>query len=376
MEITCFLLQADGVVRSGLSFAEAVEARGRAGGVVWIDFLSPTEEDRHSFQELGLHRVAIDACVEPGQHPVRVEQFDDHLFLLLHGVDYEAESTVVETSELALFVGSGFLVTSHRSPLFSVNAVMRRLLDSPGELPHDPGYLAYTLADGLVDNVMPMIDALRDLAEELENAIIESPRQGHIESILDLKHSTLRLGRVLAPQFVVLDHVSDYEGTEVGDEAALGFRHVRDQVRLIESLLATTRERADSAMATYMSAVAIKQNESVRTLTLVAFVFLPLTLLVGIYGMNFQNMPETESEYGYFVVLGVVIVALAGMVAWLTASRVRAVGRNAAARARNIQVDRRKLVGYIGDLGHAATGAVRTGVRFPRSDQGEDPPQT
>lgn len=355
MPVTAFYADATGQVRE-LDAASEIPDGAPAEGLLWLDLTGPGEAERQMLAKVfGFEDWALEVSTGQGEHPPSIEELAGHLLLTVHGVDHSVESDIVETAELHLFVGEAYVVSCHRPMLFSVESIRARIRSGEGRrLMRSPAHLAHAIVEALIENVLPTVDRLQEAVEELEEEAIESPSQALLEALHDLKRSTLRVRRMLEPQRIVLRRVSQLEPGIVDAEAAAGFADLRDEVSMLDSLLASTWEHAENAMSVYLTAVSIRQNEAVRRLAVVATIFLPLSLLAGIYGMNFEHMPELGWRWGYFIVLGVMGVVLATAVAWLTAKRILSLGREASLRARRFSVDPRRLKGYV--EGHAWPG--------------------
>jgi magnesium transporter len=211
-------------------------------------------------------------------------------------------------------------------------------------------FLAHTLVDTLIDNVLPTIDKMSDVAQDIEEETLRNPQPPTLEAILKLKRSTLRVHRVMAPQREVLNRLSRGEFSIIRSEAQIYYRDIYDHLVRIEDLNQTIRDRADNALATYLSSVANKQNETMKVLSIIAAIFLPLTLVAGIYGMNFEYMPELRVPWAYFAVLGFMGIVIIGVMWWFWARNWIAWGRKKPIWVRPFYVAPEKLVGYIGRM--------------------------
>lgn len=209
-------------------------------------------------------------------------------------------------------------------------------------------FLAHSIIDALIDNMLPTIDRMSDVADEIEEEVIRHPQQPTLEAILKLKRSTLRIHRVISPQREVLNRLSRGDFEIISGKAQIFYRDVYDHIVRIEDLNQTLRDRSDNALSTHLSSIANKQNEVMKLLSIVAAIFLPLTLLAGIYGMNFENMPELGWEWGYFAVLGFMGTVIAVLVWWFWARGWIARERRRVSRFRLFEVDPEKLIGHIG----------------------------
>jgi len=351
MVFKAYYLNPEGDLQRSLSEEDIRAAFESKQGLLWVDICDTAEEDGEFFaRNFGFHHLAIEACVGTLIHPPKIDDFGSHLFVIFHGINYTAESDIVETTELAIFLGHHFVVSNHVHPLYSVDSIVRLVEDDGRPLRRGPDFLAYSLIDALIDNVLPTVDKMSDVSEDIEDEVIRNPQQSTLEAILKLKRSILRLHRVMAPQREVLNRLSRREFSIIRDEAQIFYRDVYDHIVRIEDLGQSLRDRADNALATHLSSVANRQNETMRVLSLVATIFLPLALVAGIYGMNFEYMPELGWHWGYFAVVGFVGAAILAAVSWFWARRWIAWSRRRVARVRPFAVDRDKLTEYIGQM--------------------------
>lgn len=351
MPIKTYYLRPDGTIQRDLSEEQTKAAFESCEGLLWVDIVETTEEDGNFLQRtFKFHHLAIEDCVSPLIHPPKIDDFGDYLFIVVHGINHVTESDIVETAELAIFLGPHFVVSNHNLQLYSVESVRRLVEDDGRPMKRGADFLAYALIDTLVDNVLPTIDKMGDIAEEIEEETIRSPQQATLEAILKLKRSTLRIHRVMAPQREVLNRLSRREFQIIRDEAQIFYRDIYDHIVRIEDLNQGLRDRADNALATHLSSVANRQNETMRVLSIVATIFLPLTLLAGIYGMNFEYMPELKWQWGYFTVLGFMGIVI-GIVMWrFWAGQWFSWGRKQVVRVKPFVVEPEKLIGYIGHV--------------------------
>jgi len=329
-------------------------------GLLWVDIVDTTEEDgKFLEQTLAIHPLAAEDCVSKKLHPPKVDDFGEYLFIIVHGINHAVESEVVETAELAIFLGNNFVVSNHHSPLYSIEAVRQLVERDARPMRRGADFLAHALIDALIDNVMPTIDKMTELAEDIEEEVIREPHQSTLEAILKLKRSAVHLHRVMAPQREVLNRISRGDFEVIREDAKIFYRDVYDHIVRIEDFNQTVRDMTDNALATYLSSVANRQNEVMKVLSMVAAIFLPLTLVVGVYGMNFENMPELKSSWGYFAVIGFIGSAIL-ILMWLFWSRGWITwGRRRVIRIKPFVVEKERLVGYLGHIkrrGGKATG--------------------
>ena len=348
MTMKAYYMAPDGSIRHDLSKDEVVTVYESKKGLLWVDVFETTEEDgKFLEQHLHFHHLAVEDCISQQIHPPKIDDFGDYLFIIVHGINHVVESDIVETAELALFLGEHFVISNHSIPLYCINAVQQLAEKDSHSMKRGADFLAHTLVDALVDNVMPSIDLMSDVAEEIEEAVIRLPQPSTLDGIMKLKRSTLRVHRVMAPQREVLNRLSRGEFTMIKTGAQIFYRDVYDHVVRIEDLNQTVRDRADNALSTYLSSVANRQNDTMRILSIVATIFLPLTLLAGIYGMNFDYMPELHWRWGYFMVLGIILLAIL-IVFWrFWASGWFTWGKHRMTWTRPFMVNGNKIRGYV-----------------------------
>jgi len=351
MPVRAYFLTKDGKLQHDPS-EEQIKAASESGeGLLWVDITETTEEDGKFLERVfKFHHLAVEDCVSALIHPPKIDDFDDYLFIVVHGINHVVESDVVETAELAIFLGRNFVVSNHNTPLYSAEAIRQKVETDGRPMRHGADFLAHSLVDTLIDNVLPTIDKMSDVAQDIEEETIRNPQPPTLEAILKLKRSTVRVHRVMAPQREVINRLSRGEFPIIRTEAQIYYRDIYDHLVRIEDLNQTIRDRADNALATYLSAVANRQNETMKVLSIIASIFLPLTLVAGIYGMNFDYMPELKWEWAYFAVLGFMAVVIVGVIWWFWAKNWLAWGRKRAVWISPFYVGPEKLLGHIGRM--------------------------
>jgi magnesium transporter len=303
-------------LQQDLSLADVRAALLSGTGLLWVDFSETTKEDGKILEDVfGFHRLAVEDCLETEIHPPKIDDYGSHIFALFHGINHVAESDIVETAELALFIGATFVVSNHNFRLYSVEEVRYQVETDARIMQRGSAFLAHTLIDALVDNIRPTVDRMSDIAALVEEDALKEPRQSTLEAILRLKRSVRRVHRTIVPERDLLNRLSRGEYNIIGTDARVYFRDVYDHVVRIEDLNMSVRDSADNALSTYLTAIANRQNETMKVLAVAGAIFLPLTLLAGIYGMNFDNMPELHWKWGYFGVLVVMGTVVAGALA-------------------------------------------------------------
>ncbi|MDP3062181.1 MAG: magnesium/cobalt transporter CorA [Chloroflexota bacterium] len=312
-----FYLAPDGALKQGISQQE-IDAALRSGvGLLWLDLEAPTPEDgRLLLDTFHFHPLNVEDCVTPSLTPPKVDEFDDYLFIVVHGVKHDPGAEVVETTELDVFLGKNYVVSNHALPSPAADQVLARCKNGARPLRRGPDFLAHELIDALVDNILPTINELNERSLEIEDAVLKNPTNEILGDIMNLKRSTVHLQRIMAPQRDVASRLSREDHVVISERSQLYFRDIYDHMVRIHNLTEGLQELADSTLRTYMSAVSNRMNDVMRMLSLVATVFLPLTLIASIYGMNFVNFPELGWRYGYAFALGVMLLVALGLLGY------------------------------------------------------------
>jgi magnesium transporter len=294
--------------------AEMIAVPLPAEGWLWVDIEGEGEEVDAQLREFGFHPLAIEDALTY-QHQPKVEEFEDFLFVIVRGIDFN-KTAELDTLKLAVFVQERRIVTVHRAPLRSVQAVRQRLDVKDHSPIGGPIRLLHGLCDQIVDYYFPVVDGIGDELEELERAIFEKARQSQLQTILDMRRRLAVLRRVMLPHRQVFNHLAHSETAFVDESTALYFRDVYDNVLRLVDASDQQRDQMSSAKDTYLSVVSQKTNEVMKVLTLFSAILLPVTFIAGVYGMNFDNMPELRTRYGYYGTLAGMLAVASGLFLW------------------------------------------------------------
>ena len=295
----------DGTVRL-IDGAEA-ERPPVGSGVFWYD-ISNTDSDLATFltDQLGLHPAISVYAAEEGTHTARFQTFATTSLILAHGINYSVDSDLIEIAELGILMGDQVVVTMHSSPLLAIEEV-KDAFESQDVPSLTVASLTHFILDHFLSNIRPAVDHMSDVMDELEEAAIDNPHPAVLEGILRMKRSALRVNRAMQRQLEVLHQLRNHFAIS-DDELGLAYQDLAEKATRTFEINTVIRERADSALAIYQGSVSLKQNETMKALAIVAAVFLPLSLLAGIYGMNFAYIPELEYRWGYHAILAAMAV--------------------------------------------------------------------
>lgn len=313
MEIFVYREGAD-AVEEGFSPDQLPELLADKTNVVWVDLLGETPEQVEQATDIlanifRFHHLTIEDAIETRNQP-KIEAFTDYMYFIVHGVrTEETSSTNFVTKELDGYLGDNFVVTFHKERFRSIKTVKQQIRSSTFACRRGAAYLLHQVLDHLVDLYMPMVDDFDDAINKLEDRVL-SMRSGNtiLQELMDLRRSVARLRRISARQLDVLYRMSHGEFPQIPENILPFFRDVHDHLQRISDLAENYRDLVGGLFEIHFSVIASKTNDVMKTLAVVSAIILPLSLIAGIYGMNFEFMPETSTRYGYFITL--VVMAL------------------------------------------------------------------
>lgn len=310
MEIFVYRQGSDSV-DEGFSPEDLPDLLADKSNVVWVDLLGETMEQIAEATDIlanifKFHHLTIEDSIETRNQP-KIEAFPDYLFFIVHGVKPdETSSSNFATKELDGYLGDNYVVTFHKERFRSIKAVKQQLRTSTFACRRGAAYLLHQILDQLVDLYMPMVDDFDDAINHLEDRVL-SMRSGNtiLQELMDLRRSVARLRRISARQLDVLYRIAHGEFPQIPENILPFFRDVHDHLQRISDLAENYRDLVGGLFDIHFSVIATKTNDVMKTLAVVSAIILPLSLIAGIYGMNFDFMPETDTQYGYFITLGV-----------------------------------------------------------------------
>jgi magnesium transporter len=313
MEIFVYRQGAESV-EEGFSPEELPELLADKTNVVWVDLLGETPEQVAQATEIlsgyfKFHHLTIEDAIETRNQP-KIEAFPEYMFFIVHGVrPEETSSSNFVTKELDGYLGDNYVVTFHKERFRSIKTVKQQLRSSTFACRRGAAYLLHQILDQLVDLYMPMVDDFDDAINELEDRVLRM-RSGNtvLQELMDLRRSVARLRRISARQLDVLYRIAHGEFPQIPENILPFFRDVHDHLQRISDLAENYRDLVGGLFDIHFSVIATKTNDVMKTLAVLSSIILPLSLIAGIYGMNFENMPELKTRNGYFLTLGVMIM--------------------------------------------------------------------
>jgi len=279
----------------------------------WVDFDKPTEA------EIGLldsffhfHPLAIEDCMHLLQRP-KVDHYDETHFFVVHSLHPES----YDAEEIDFFLGPRGIVTFHLSPSQEIDEVWRKMLDPALYGDKDHNHAAYLLLDELVDNYFPSLYRIEDQLNELETRGETSVDiQGMTEQVYDIRSDLLRLRRSVIPMRDLLYRLINSDKIPAIKARLAYYTDIYDHLLKLSEMIESNREMTADLRDSYDSMRSYRMNSIMKTLTVMTTIFMPLTFIAGVYGMNFVHMPELDWKWGYFGVIGVMAALGGGMFLW------------------------------------------------------------
>jgi magnesium transporter len=310
---------AAGHVECDVPVDKVLELLQSEGSTVWIDMQMPSPDEyqlvlEHTFH---FHPLAIEDAMNDIHLP-KIDDYGTYLYLVFHTVGVGKEPMAIETEEVDVFLNLNYLVTIHDQPRRSIDRSWDVDHHATAGLARGPAMLLYELLDSQIDSYIPVIDAFEDQLERLGDDIFKSNENERVllNRLLTAKSSSLRLQRILTPQRELLGRLATNEYRAIPPPVRIYYRDVYDHLARLTNLAESTRDLAGSTIETHLALVNNRLNEVMKILTIMSSIFIPLSFIAGIYGMNFEFMPELSWRWGYPLVWLVFLTVGFGMLSF------------------------------------------------------------
>ncbi|WP_340817814.1 magnesium/cobalt transporter CorA [Methanolobus sp. WCC4] len=264
-------------------------------------------------KHFGLHPLIMEDIVHTGQRP-KMEDHDSYIYIVLKMLRSREDDINVKGEQVSIILGKDFVLSFQEVEGDTFNPVRERIRNSKGRIrTMGADYLAYALMDSIVDNYFVIIERYGDIIEELEDRLIEDPNPETLQSIHDMKKEMIYLRKSVWPLREVINNMERTESSLFKETTFTFLRDVYDHTIQIAETIDTYRDILSGILDVYLSSVSNKMNEVMKTLTIIATIFIPLTFLAGMYGMNFSYMPELAWKWGYHAVWTINILIFLSM---------------------------------------------------------------
>src|SRR5205085_1622099 len=291
----------------------------------WLDLEAPTPDEFQLLRDVfQFHPLAVEDATRPHQRP-KVDEYEGYFYLVADEVSLQLTAASLEqptrdanvedaqARQLSMFLGANYLVTVHIAPVKVVPTLRDRCDHNRRLLTRGADFLLYALLDGLVDGYFPLLDALDEIMDNMEDRIVGRPVQGTLEIIFRLKRVLTRLRRLTAPLREVLQTLTTREFPNIQERTLPYFRDVADHLFRIYETLDSYRDLMSNMLDAYLSQVSNEMNKVMQKLSVVATVFLPITFITGVFGMNFERQPWIKTDFWFWMF---VMAGIAGFTYW------------------------------------------------------------
>jgi len=289
---------------------------------LWVDLSSPTPDEAKLLSEVfHFHDLAIEDAIAEIHHP-KIESYGDYLYLILHGIDFKAKEHVFKTQEVDFFLGVQYLVTYRGGTSRSVAQVGDICSRNDRVLGEGPAALLYRIVDAMVDNYRPEVDKLVSRLDSLEKEVFSRPKSTLVKRILDFKRDISSLRRVIMPQRDAVSRLARREFPQISEALSYRFRDVHDHLVRLADESVYFQDRITSLLDAHLSNVSNQLNGVMKVLTIISTIFMPMTVLTGMYGMNvpLPHMPGGDHAQFWWI-LGVMAAVTFGMLGFFRTRR-------------------------------------------------------
>lgn len=277
--------------------------------VMWlnVDGVHQPEIIEQIGKSFGVHPLVLEDIANTRQRP-KMEDFDDYLFVVLKMFRFDEKDDETKTEQISLILGSDFVVSFQESEGDVFDSIRDRLRNNKGRIRKaGADYLVYSLMDAVVDNYFMILEKLGETIEEIEDKLVTNPTSETLQTLHDLKREMIFLRKSVWPLREVISRLEKAESPLINKSTFVYLRDVYDHTIQVMDAVDTYRDMLSGMLDIYLSSISNRMNEIMKVLTVIATIFIPLTFITGIYGMNFEFMPELGQPWGYLVVLSVML---------------------------------------------------------------------
>jgi len=280
----------------------------------WINIISPRNLDLKNLEtHFNIHPLIIEDIYSTNQR-LKIDPFPDYLFIVLNAIN-SCEDEELELEQVSIILSKNYVFSFQEFSPDQFVQIQERIKQSRGRIrKQGVDYLVYVLFDVLVDNYFTILEDFGDKLEELQENLVRNPNPEILQEIYDFKKKILKIRKATWPLREVISQLSKRDSEFISDSSIIYFRDVNDHIFHIIDTIETYREMTSGLIDLFMSSISNKMNEIMKVLTIIATIFIPLTFIVGIYGMNFQFMPELAWKWGYLTIICIMVLIALGMI--------------------------------------------------------------
>jgi magnesium transporter len=291
--------------------------------ITWIniDGIHQVEIIEKLGKHFDIHPLVLEDIANTEQRS-KMEDFNDYIFLVLKMLYFEEEENEIKSEQVSFILGSNYVLSFQEKEGDVFNPVRERVKNSKGRVRKmGADYLVYTLIDAIVDNYFIILEKLGEKIEDLEDELVDRPRQETLQVLHYLKREMVFLRKSVWPLREAISGLQREESPLIMDSTKIYLRDVYDHTIQVIDAVETFRDMLSGMLDIYLSSISNRMNQIMKVLTIIATIFIPLTFIAGIYGMNFKYMPELEWRWGYFIVLGIMTIIAIWMLIYFRRKR-------------------------------------------------------
>ena len=282
--------------------------------ILWVDLCKPTDEESYILtHDFNFHPLAIEDVISEKPR-TKIDNYDDYIFLVFQIIDYIGREEGLKIGEIDMFLSGNSLVTVHYDEHRIFDYLYHRAQKDDRLLSRGADFLFHALIDTIVDNYNTTLDILEYEVDQVEEDVLGEPDEDTIKSIFTLRRDIVHLKRIVLPQKEVLARLSREQFELISKVSSVYFSDIYDHLMRINDIADFHREILNSSLEVYYSSVSTKTNEIIKFLTIFTVLFIPPTFLVGMWGMNFEFMPELDWKYGYLAAISVMLIVTLGLI--------------------------------------------------------------
>lgn len=299
-----------GKMRHDISLDNLFNVLVNKDNFLWVDLYNFTEQElKYTARAFGFHELAVEDCLHYSPR-AKLDKYDDYHFLVMHAIRYNEErDEEIMLVQLSMFLGENYVVTVHKNTLPSLGRMAKTCLTDCNISNKGRDFFLYSIIDGLVDEYFPVLNRIGDRIEDLEDEIYEKPSRETTDEFLALKRTILTMRRALIPQRRIFYNISSSSFT-ISEDNQPYYLDLKDHLERITDTIEGYKDLVDGALATYSSIISARTNETMRVLTVISTIFMPLTFVTGFFGMNVP-LPDQHSFWSTVsITLGLIVVSM------------------------------------------------------------------
>lgn len=310
-------------LRSDLPVKEFAALLKEPDGLLWVDFDAEPDASAESILTgiFRFHPLAVDDALEE-THTPKIDDWGEYIYIVLNAMNFDASDALdLSTTELDIFLGPNYIVTHHDRPIPALEKAREAFGRDKRYTAHGPDHLLYKIIDMLIADYMPIVEAIDDQIDRVEDEVLVKAAPDTLERIFSLKRILLAMRRIITPQREVLNKLArdDYEVIDPQDRVY--FRDIYDHLVRLHDLNESMRDLVSGALDTYLSVINNRMNDVMKTLTIITTLFMPISFLTGFFGMNFfepaANFSPWTGQPAFLLVMGVFVILPIGMFFWM-----------------------------------------------------------